>query len=138
MFGDAFRNRQNRLNSKRCSVNIKDTLLRNLFGKKNINRRDFIRTLAGTAALAGITGPFDYLKAQTGNGEKGIQITAIYRNGRSPQGWWGKQSSWGGVIRIETNKGITGYGEVRDLDHEPVKWLTTIGPHLIGMNPTQI
>lgn len=96
-----------------------------------------MKTAASTAALAGITGPFDYLRAQIPNGEHGIEITGIYRTIGS-QGWWGKPSSWGGVVKIETNKGITGYGEVRDLDHEPVYWLQTIGAHLIGKNPTQV
>ena len=89
-----------------------------------MGRRDFIRALAGTAALAGITGPFDYLKAQIANGEKGLYITSIYRISR--------------VVRIETNKGIVGYGECRDVDSYATSMLETLAPHLVGMNPTKI
>jgi len=46
---------------------------------------------------------------------------------------------WAGIIlRIETNKGITGIGECRDLDWGAQKTLELLAPHLVGKNPTDI
>jgi len=102
-----------------------------------MGRRDFLRKLGatvGAAGLTGIIGPFDFAKAATGPGERGIYITHIHRT-HIRNGW----SSWAGVIvRIETNKGIVGYGECRDLDDEAEQWLDIFAPYIIGMNPTQV
>ena len=102
-------------------------------GTSSMGRRDFLRKVGvtlGAAGLTGITGPFDFVKAAIGQGERGIYITDIYRT---------KISGLGGVIvRLETNKGIVGYGECRDLDDQSVVWLNTFAPYIIGMNPTQV
>jgi len=108
--------------------------MRNNSGKDNrssaMQRRDFLRLLTGAAALVGIKGPFDYARAAITPGEKGIYITNIYRI---------KLQSMGGIIvRIETNKGITGYGECRDLDSGAQAGLTKYAPYIVGMNPTQV
>jgi L-alanine-DL-glutamate epimerase-like enolase superfamily enzyme len=99
----------------------------------HIGRRDFIRRLAGAAALAGVTSPFDHARAAISPGEKGIYITNIYRT---------KVTDWsysgGHIVRIETNKGITGYGECRDVDSQAQTWLNTLSPYLVGRNPTRI
>ncbi|MFC1541295.1 mandelate racemase/muconate lactonizing enzyme family protein [Candidatus Latescibacterota bacterium] len=110
--------------------------MRNKTGMKNIGRRDFIRTLAGAAALAGITSPFENARAAV---SPGITITNIYRTRLQSPGWGGRFRPWAGIIlRIETNKGITGYGECRDLDRGAQKWLETLAPHLVGKNPTDV
>ena len=108
--------------------------MRNNSGKDNrssaMQRRDFLRLLTGAAALVGIKGPFDYARAAITPGEKGIYITNIYRI---------KLQSMGGIIvRLETNKGITGYGECRDLDSGAQAGLTKYAPYIVGMNPTQV
>ena len=111
--------------------------MRNENGMKNIGRRNFIRTLAGAAALAGIKGPFDYARAAT---SPGISITNIYRTRLTATGGWGGRTRpWAGIIvRIDTNKGITGYGECRDLDWGAQKTLETLAPHVVGKNPTDV
>ena len=85
-----------------------------------IGRRQFLKKLGATVTAAGITGivgPFEFASAAINPGEKGIYITNIYRTQISSGGGWG--GGWAGVIiRIETNKGIVGYGECRDLDDE--------------------
>ena len=102
-------------------------------GPSFMGRRDFLRktgVVLGAAGLTSIMGPFDYLKAAVGEGDKGIMITDILRT---------KISGMGGyIVRIETNKGITGYGECRDLDDGARSWLSTLAPYIIYMNPTQI
>ncbi len=102
-------------------------------GPSFMGRRDFLRKAGatlGAAGLAGIMGPFDFVKAAIGAGEKGIYITNIYRTKISGLGNY--------IIRVETNKGIVGYGECRDLDNQAGTWLNTLTPYVIGMNPTQI
>ena len=108
--------------------------MRNKFGIENssssMKRRDFIRLLTGAAAIVGIKGPFDYARAAITPGEKGIYITNMYRT---------KLMGMGGIIvRLETNKGITGYGECRDLDNGAQAGLTKYAPYIVGMNPTQV
>jgi L-alanine-DL-glutamate epimerase-like enolase superfamily enzyme len=108
--------------------------MRNNSGKENrssaMQRRDFLRLLTGAAALVGVKGPFDYARAAITPGEKGIYITNMYRT---------KLSGMGGIIiRLETNKGITGYGECRDLDSGAQSMLSSLGPYIVGMNPTQV
>lgn len=96
-------------------------------------RREFLHKVGATvsaAGIGGIMGPFEFARAAIEPGVKGIYIKNIYRT---------KIFGLGGVIvRIETNKGITGYGECRDLDAGAVSWLKTLAPNVVGMNPTQI
>ncbi|MFC1539150.1 mandelate racemase/muconate lactonizing enzyme family protein [Candidatus Latescibacterota bacterium] len=109
--------------------------MRNKTGMKNIGRRDFIRTLAATAALAGISSSFEYARAAI---SPGITITNMYRTRIQAAGRRGTRPWAGIIVRIETNKGITGYGECRDLDRGAQKWLETLAPHLVGKNPTDV
>jgi L-alanine-DL-glutamate epimerase-like enolase superfamily enzyme len=98
-----------------------------------MDRRGFLRKLGATAGAAGFTGimgPFEFAKAAIDPGENGIYITNIYRTRISGLGSY--------IVRVETNKGIVGYGECRDLDDQALQWLNTLTPYVIGMNPTQI
>ena len=96
----------------------------------SMKRRDFLRILTSAAAIVGIKGPFDYARAAITPGEKGIYITNMYRT---------KLMGVGGIIvRLETNKGITGYGECRDLDSAAQSTLSSLAPYIVGMNPTQV
>jgi L-alanine-DL-glutamate epimerase-like enolase superfamily enzyme len=45
----------------------------------------------------------------------------------------------GGVlVRLDTNKGISGYGECRDVDENSVSELSGVKSTILGMNPTQV
>ena len=103
-------------------------------GPSSMGRRDFLRkagaAAVGAAGLTGIIGPFDFAKAAIGAGERGIYITNIYRTQVS-------STICGNFVRIETNKGIVGYGECRDLDDESEEWLGKLAPYIVYMNPTQ-
>ncbi|MFC1490276.1 mandelate racemase/muconate lactonizing enzyme family protein [Candidatus Latescibacterota bacterium] len=112
--------------------------MRNKTGKKNIKRREFFERITAAGAIAGVVSPFKYASAAITPGEKGIYITNIYRTHvKNSSGWW--SSDWAGaIIRVETNKGIVGYGECRDLDRESEEWLGKLAPHIVGMNPTQV
>jgi L-alanine-DL-glutamate epimerase-like enolase superfamily enzyme len=103
--------------------------MRNNTETKKIGRRNFIGTLAGASALAGVTGPFDYAMAAGAAVNDGIAITSMYTRQVRPGGI---------VVRLETNKGIIGYGESRDLDRGARAALNTFGPAIVGMNPTKI
>lgn len=95
-------------------------------------RRDFLRKVGATVGAAGITGimgPFENAKAAIDPGEKGIYITDMYRT---------KLSVGGDIIRIDTNVGISGYGECRDVDGNSVTDLQRLKPRIMGMNPTQV
>ncbi len=108
-------------------------------GLKHISRREFLERITATGAIAGVVSPFEYASAAITPGEKGIYITNIYRTHITTPGWGGRSFPWAGVIlRIETNKGIVGYGECRDLDDAAEQWLDVFAPHLVGMNPTQV
>jgi L-alanine-DL-glutamate epimerase-like enolase superfamily enzyme len=97
-----------------------------------MGRREFLRKLGITVGAAGVTGimsPFDCIGAIIPPGEKGIYITDMYRT---------KPSVGGVVIRIDTNKGISGYGECRDVDSNSTTDLSRLKSTVIGMNPTQV
>ena len=97
-----------------------------------MKRRDFIRVVAGSAALVGIKGPFDYARAAITPGEKGIYITGISVatiNGLN---------STARIVRLDTNKGISGYGEVRNEDPNGGTELNRLKSTILGMNPTQV
>jgi L-alanine-DL-glutamate epimerase-like enolase superfamily enzyme len=100
----------------------------------SMGRREFLKMLGGTAVAAtGITGiidPFDFARAAITPGEKGIYITDMYR---------GRLTGCGGVIlRLDTNKGISGYGECRDVDENSSSELSGVKSTILGMNPTQV
>jgi L-alanine-DL-glutamate epimerase-like enolase superfamily enzyme len=107
-------------------------------GKSNpssIGRRTFLRTLGATAAgAAGLTmmDPFHTARAAITPGEKGIRITnmAIATiNGLN---------ATSRIVRLDTNKGISGYGECRVEDTNSAAELNKCKPIITGMNPTQV
>ena len=112
--------------------------MRNTVGARRspsfMGRRDFLRTLgaasAGAAGLAALD-PFKFARAAITPGQKGIYITALYRTKTT-------LNNYGFIVRLETNKGITGYGECRDLDSGNQAGLSKYGPIVVGMNPTQV
>jgi L-alanine-DL-glutamate epimerase-like enolase superfamily enzyme len=106
--------------------------VRNTTGK--VNRRDFLRALgAGAAGTAGFFGFSDPLRlALAAPSEKGISITAI--SVATINGLNAKAR----IVRLDTNKGISGYGECRVEDTNAGTELTKIKPTLLGMNPTQV
>jgi L-alanine-DL-glutamate epimerase-like enolase superfamily enzyme len=99
-----------------------------------MGRRDFLRALGaasvGAAGLAALD-PFKFARAAITPGQKGIYITALYRTKTT-------LNNYGFIVRLETNKGITGYGECRDLDSGNQAGLSKYGPIVVGMNPTQV
>jgi len=100
-----------------------------------MGRREFLRKL-GTAALgagiAGLVDPFGFARADISLGERGIKITDLRTATIS-----GLNSNCT-IIRIDTNKGISGYGEARCEDTNALNELAALKPTIIGMNPTQI
>ena len=108
-----------------------------MFGSSSMGRREFLRkvgaTTAGAAAITGIMGPFDYLRANIGSGEKGIYISGIsyrYISGLNSNTY---------ILRVDTNKGISGYGECRCEDSNSIlSELNSMMSTVIGMNPTQV
>ena len=110
--------------------------MRNRLGIKNgspsMDRRDFMRVLAGSAAIVGLKGPFDFARAAITPGEKGIYITGIYVATISGL------NSTGRIVRLDTNKGISGYGECRNEDTNSATELGRIKATVLGMNPTQV
>lgn len=101
-----------------------------------MGRREFLHTLgaaaAGTAGLAGIMGPFDVARAATSPGEKGITITNIAV--ATIRGL----NNTGRIVRLDTNVGISGYGECRVEDTNAGTELTKCKSTILGMNPTQV
>jgi L-alanine-DL-glutamate epimerase-like enolase superfamily enzyme len=92
-----------------------------------MGRRGFLRSLGATVGAAGILGPFEFAKAAV---EPGITITDMYST---------QLSGCGGVIvRLDTNKGISGYGECRVEDSYSAMDLGYLKSAVIGMNPTQV
>ena len=109
-------------------------------GDKNrnssIRRRDFLKKLGVTAIAAtgipGIIDPFSYARAAISPGEKGIYITNIY-----VANIYGLNAT-ARIVRIDTNKGISGYGECRVEDTNAANELNICSPLILGMNPTQV
>jgi L-alanine-DL-glutamate epimerase-like enolase superfamily enzyme len=99
-------------------------------------RRDFLKMLGVTAVattgIPGIIDPLNSARAAVTPGEKGIYITNIAVatiNGLN---------STARIIRLDTNKGISGYGECRVEDTNAAAELKTCRPLILGMNPTQV
>ena len=103
-------------------------------GPPSIGRRQFLRTLGattvGAVGITGIMSPFDFARAAITPGEKGIYITDMYKTQLSGVG--------GVIIRLDTNKGISGYGECRDVDPNTATELSGLKSIILGMNPTQV
>ena len=96
-------------------------------------RRDFLRTLgATTVGAAGMLGPFGFARAAITPGEKGIYITDLCTATIT-----GLNSNCT-IIRLDTNKGISGYGECRCEDTNSIAELRALKPTILGMNPTQV
>jgi L-alanine-DL-glutamate epimerase-like enolase superfamily enzyme len=98
-----------------------------------MGRREFLKMLGVTAVAAtritGVIHPFDFARDAITPGEKGIYITDIYRT---------KLNVGGVIVRLDTNKGISGYGECRDVDPNAATELSGLKPIILGMNPTQV
>jgi L-alanine-DL-glutamate epimerase-like enolase superfamily enzyme len=100
-----------------------------------MGRRHFLRTLGATtvgAGLAGSLGPFGFARAGITPGEKGIYITDLCTVTIT-----GLNSNCT-IIRLDTNKGISGYGECRCEDTSSIAELRALKPTILGMNPTQV
>jgi L-alanine-DL-glutamate epimerase-like enolase superfamily enzyme len=98
-----------------------------------MGRREFLRRLGatvGAAGIAGIMGPFDFARAAITPGEKGLYITDMYRTQLSGVS--------GVIVRLDTNKGISGYGECRIEDNNSATDLSRLKSTILGMNPTQV
>jgi L-alanine-DL-glutamate epimerase-like enolase superfamily enzyme len=98
----------------------------------SMGRREFLKMLGATAVAAGITGiidPFDFARAAITPGEKSIYITDMYRT---------KLNVGGVLVRLDTNKGISGYGECREVDENSASELSGVKSTILGMNPTQV
>jgi len=84
--------------------------------------------------MAGAMSPFDFARAAITPGEQGIYITDMVRT-QLRSGW----GNMGGVIvRLDTNKGISGYGECRVEDNNSATDLGRLKAAILGMNPTQV
>jgi len=101
-----------------------------------MRRRKFLKMLGVTAVattgIPGIIDPFNFARAAITPGEKGIYITNIAVatiNGLN---------ATARIIRLDTNKGISGYGECRVEDTNAATELKTCRPLILGMNPTQV
>ncbi|NLD98956.1 MAG: hypothetical protein GX640_03710, partial [Fibrobacter sp.] len=100
---------------------------------KTRGRRDFIKTLGiGAAGFTGFLGAFDFARAAITPGEKGIYITGI--SVATIRGL----NSTSRIVRLDTNKGISGYGECRVEDYNSGTELNKCKPIILGMNPTQV
>jgi L-alanine-DL-glutamate epimerase-like enolase superfamily enzyme len=101
----------------------------------SLGRREFLRTLGattvGAAGITGMMGPLDFARAATTPGENGIYITDLRT------ATIGGLSGPATIIRLDTNKGISGYGEARDTNYS-LSELAALKPIVVGMNPTQV
>lgn len=105
-------------------------------GPTSSDRRTFLRNLAvtgvGIAGAAKIVDPFRFARAAITPGEKGIYITDVCTATIT-----GLNANCT-IIRLDTNKGISGYGECRCEDTSSIAELRALKPTILGMNPTQI
>lgn len=113
--------------------------MRNTARAKNnpsfMDRRDFLHRLgafAGAAGIAGIISPFDVARAAITLGERGIYITDLCT--ATIRGLNSNTT----IVRLDTNKGISGYGECRCEDTNAINELRAIRSSILGMNPTQV
>src|SRR5512135_2839870 len=97
-----------------------------------MGRRKFIKMLGVTAisatGISSIIDPFNFARAAITPGEKGIYITDMYVatiNGLN---------ATARIIRLDTNKGISGYGECRVEDTNAGTELTKVESTILGMN----
>jgi L-alanine-DL-glutamate epimerase-like enolase superfamily enzyme len=98
-----------------------------------MGRRDFLRALgATTVGAVGMAAPFRLARAAIDPGQKGIYITDLCT--ATIRGL----NSNCTIIRLDTNKGIAGYGECRCEDTDSISELRALKATILGMNPTQI
>lgn len=101
-----------------------------------MERRNFLKMLGVTAVattvVPGIIDPFNAARAAITPGEKGIYITKI-----SVASFSGLNTT-ARIVRIDTNKGISGYGECRVEDTNAATELRSCSSLIMGMNPTQV
>lgn len=101
----------------------------------SLDRRAFLRALGAGAVGAtglGVLDPWAAARAAITPGEKGIYITDIRTATIT-----GLNANCT-VIRLDTNKGISGYGECRCEDQNSIAELRALKPTILGMNPTQV
>jgi L-alanine-DL-glutamate epimerase-like enolase superfamily enzyme len=116
------------------------SFMRDTTGEKNsptyMERREFLLTLGatavGAAGITGLMGPFDFARAAISPGERGIKIT-----GMAVATIRGLNNT-ARIVRLDTNVGISGYGECRVEDTNAGTELNKCKPAIIGMNPTQV
>jgi L-alanine-DL-glutamate epimerase-like enolase superfamily enzyme len=114
--------------------------MRNIDGAENcglpLTRRNFLRglgaTTVGAAGLAASTSPLGVAMAGITPGEKGLYITDLCTATLT-----GLNTNCT-IIRIDTNKGISGYGECRCEDLNSLSELRGLKSTILGMNPTQV
>lgn len=89
-------------------------------------------TAVATSGIPSLLDPFSAARAAISPGEKGIYITKM-----SVASFSGLNTT-ARIIKIDTNKGISGYGECRVEDTNSKTELTKCASLLLGMNPTQV
>ncbi len=94
-------------------------------------------TAVATSGIPSLLDPFSAARAAITPGEKGIKITKMSVASFGGN-WWAGLNSTARVVKIETNKGITGYGECRIEDSKSMTELSKCYSLLLGMNPTQV
>ncbi|MBN2635952.1 MAG: mandelate racemase/muconate lactonizing enzyme family protein [Prolixibacteraceae bacterium] len=101
-----------------------------------MRRRNFLKKLGITAiattAIPGIIDPFNAARAAISPGEKGIYITKM------SVATFNGLNTTARIVRIDTNKGISGYGECRVEDTNAANELNICAPIVLNMNPTQV
>lgn len=99
----------------------------------SMGRREFLRALgATTVGAVGMAAPFRFARAAIDPSQKGIYITDLCT--ATIRGL----NSNCTIIRLDTNKGIVGYGECRCEDTNSISELRALKPTIVGMNPTQV
>ena len=102
----------------------------------SMRRRDFLKkfgvTAIATTAIPGIIDPFSFARAAISPGEQGIYITKM-----SVASFSGLNTT-ARIVRIDTNKGISGFGECRVEDTNAANELNICAPLILDMNPTQV
>ena len=94
-------------------------------------RREFLRSL-GAAALAGMMDPFKFARAAITPGQKAIHVTDLCTATITGL------SSNCTLIRLDTDKGISGYGECGCEDTSALSALCALRPTILGMDPTRV
>ncbi|MBN2736291.1 MAG: mandelate racemase/muconate lactonizing enzyme family protein [Spirochaetales bacterium] len=102
---------------------------------EKVDRRQFLgllgKAFVGAAGMS-LLGPLGSSFGQSLPGEKGIVITDI--KVATLRGL----NSTSRIVRLDTNKGISGYGECRVEDRNSQTELNKCAPVILGMNPSRV